>query len=77
LVKPGQGAGRPAAAGSRPSTDARGPSWWTARATSEVTPGFTREAILAEIPPDPSAPGGLFERVGGVLDQLSQAIVAG
>jgi transcription-repair coupling factor (superfamily II helicase) len=51
-------------------------SWWTARATSEVAPGFTRQAILAETPTDPAAPGGLFERLGQVLDQLSQSLVA-
>ena len=51
-------------------------SWWTARATSDVEPGFTREAILAEAPPDPSEPGGLFERIGAVLDELSQATIA-
>jgi transcription-repair coupling factor (superfamily II helicase) len=51
-------------------------SWWTTRATSEVVPGFTKEEILAEIPPDPAAPGGLFERLGAVLGQLSQALVA-
>ena len=51
-------------------------SWWTARATAEVTPGFTREAILAEVPPDPGAAGGLFERVGHVLSQLAQAVTA-
>jgi transcription-repair coupling factor (superfamily II helicase) len=27
-------------------------SWWIARARSEVTPGFTRDEILAELPPD-------------------------
>ncbi|HEY7473625.1 MAG TPA: transcription-repair coupling factor [Vicinamibacterales bacterium] len=47
-------------------------SWWTTRATSDVEPGFTREAILAEAPPDPSQPGGLFDRVGTVLEQLSE-----
>ncbi len=52
------------------------PSWWTARATSDVTPGFTRAAILAETPPDPASPGGLFERLGQLLDQLSQSLVA-
>ncbi len=51
-------------------------SWWTTRATaSEVKPGFTREAVLAETPPDPSAPGGLFERVGDVLGRLSDALL--
>jgi hypothetical protein len=47
-------------------------SWWTARATSEVEPGFTREAILAEAPPDPSQPGGLFDRIAAVLEQLHE-----
>ena len=54
-----------------------GESWWTARATAgEVTPGFTREAITSEVSPDPAAEGGLFERLGEVLGQLSQALVA-
>jgi transcription-repair coupling factor (superfamily II helicase) len=51
-------------------------SWWTARATSETAPGFKRELILAEKTPDPAAPGGLFERVGQVLEQLSLSLVA-
>ena len=51
-------------------------SWWTTRATSDVEPGFTKEAILAERPRDPAAPGGLFERVGSVLGQLSDALLA-
>jgi transcription-repair coupling factor (superfamily II helicase) len=46
-------------------------SWWTARATSGVAAGFSREEILAEVPPDPAAPGGLFERLGDVLAGLS------
>jgi transcription-repair coupling factor (superfamily II helicase) len=54
-----------------------GRSWWTARAASGVAPGFTRESILAEAPEDPSAPGGLFERLGELLDQLSQSLVTG
>jgi transcription-repair coupling factor (superfamily II helicase) len=49
-------------------------SWWTARATAEVTPGFTREAILAETPPDPAVRGGLFERVDEVLTQLAEYV---
>ena len=53
------------------------PSWWTARATSDVVQGFTREAILAEAPPDPAAPGGIFARLLGLLSQLSQALVTG
>jgi transcription-repair coupling factor (superfamily II helicase) len=52
-----------------------GQSWWTARATSDVVPGFTKEEILAETPADPAAPGGLFERVSSVLGQLSQSLV--
>ena len=52
-------------------------SWWAARATAaEVTAGFTREAILAEVPPDPAAEGGLFDRLGQILGQLSQALIA-
>jgi transcription-repair coupling factor (superfamily II helicase) len=51
------------------------PSWWTARATAgEVAPGFTRDEILAERAFDPAAPGGLLERLGGVLAELSNAI---
>ncbi len=52
-------------------------AWWAARATSDVAPGFTREQIQAEVPLDPGAPGGLFERVGDVLDQLSRSLVTG
>jgi hypothetical protein len=33
--------------------------------------------MLAEARHDPSAPGGLFERVGELLDQLSQSLVTG
>ena len=50
-------------------------SWWTTRATAgEVSSGFTREEILAEAPPDPRAPGGIFERVRQVLDELSRSL---
>jgi len=49
-------------------------SWWTARATSEVAPGFTRQALTAEAQADPGAPGGLFERLGGLLDRLNQGL---
>jgi transcription-repair coupling factor (superfamily II helicase) len=60
--------------GGRPPT----PSWWTARATAgEVAPGFTRDEILAERAFDPAAPGGLLERLGGVLAELSNAIRPG
>ena len=54
----------------RPQPGTKPESWWTARATSDVEPGFTRDAILAEAPPDPAAPGGLFERVSTVLQDL-------
>jgi transcription-repair coupling factor (superfamily II helicase) len=64
---------RPAAA---PAEDVSR-SWWTARATADVTPGFTRDAILAEAPPDPAQPGGLFDRVGGLLEHLSRSLVTG
>jgi transcription-repair coupling factor (superfamily II helicase) len=46
-------------------------SWWTARAQAgEVAPGFSKEEILRETPEDPLAPGGLFERVGRLLQDL-------
>src|SRR6185295_2998801 len=62
----------------RRKPQAEGTSWWTARATpGDVAPGFTREAILAERPVDPGAPGGLFERVGQVLGRLSESLVSG
>jgi hypothetical protein len=51
------------------------PSWWTARArTGEVTPGFTKEAILKPARTDPRAPGGVFERVGGFLSDLLERV---
>jgi len=71
----GTGAAKPRRAPGRAMSGDSTSSWWTARATSDVEPGFTREAILAEAPPDPSEPGGLFDRVGAVLDQLSQATI--
>jgi transcription-repair coupling factor (superfamily II helicase) len=80
LDKPAEAAPETALRGRRPVPRPAGvtptTSWWTARATSDVEPGFTREAILAEAPPDPAQPGGLFDRVGAVLDQLSQATIA-
>src|SRR5690606_17768400 len=49
-------------------------SWWTSRATAgAVTPGFSREAILRPAKVDPRAPGGLFDRLGGLLDDLSRS----
>jgi transcription-repair coupling factor (superfamily II helicase) len=52
-------------------------SWWTARATAAVAPGFTREQVLAPPPIRPDQPGGLFDRLAGVLDELSRLLVAG
>jgi len=58
LGKPGK---RPAAA----------PSWWVARAKEgEVKPGFTKAEMTRSAKEDPRAPGGVFERVGGLLSEL-------
>jgi transcription-repair coupling factor (superfamily II helicase) len=47
------------------------PSWWTARATAgTVTPGFTKAEILKPPKENPLAEGGLFERVGSLLEDL-------
>ena len=47
------------------------PSWWTARAREgTVKPGFSKEEILKPAKEDPRTPGGVFERVGGVLSEL-------
>jgi hypothetical protein len=35
-----------------------------------VTPGFTKEEILKPAQENPRAPGGVFERVGGLLSDL-------
>jgi len=49
----------------------RGRSWWTARAKeTEVRPGFTKQEMTRIAKDDPRAPGGVFERVGGVLSEL-------
>jgi transcription-repair coupling factor (superfamily II helicase) len=56
-----------------PSPKSQAPSWWTARATeTEVRGGFTKEEVLKPEKEDPRAPGGVFERVGGLLEQLRQ-----
>jgi transcription-repair coupling factor (superfamily II helicase) len=53
---------------SRPSS---APSWWTARATAgAVTPGFSKAEILKPPKENPLADGGLFDIVGGLLDDL-------
>jgi transcription-repair coupling factor (superfamily II helicase) len=47
------------------------PSWWTARAREgEVKPGFNKAEMTRAQPDDPRAPGGVFERVGGLLSEL-------
>ncbi|MCX6545128.1 MAG: transcription-repair coupling factor [Acidobacteria bacterium] len=49
------------------------PSWWTARATAKsVEPGFTKQEILKPPSEQPRAEGGIFDRVGGLLQQLLQ-----
>jgi transcription-repair coupling factor (superfamily II helicase) len=48
------------------------PAWWTARATAgEVTAGFSKAEILKPKAEDPRAPGGIIERVTGLLEDLS------
>jgi transcription-repair coupling factor (superfamily II helicase) len=50
---------------------ASAPSWWTARAReTEIRPGFTKAEILKPAAENPRAPGGAFERVGGLLATL-------
>jgi len=53
----------------------RGPSWWTVRATAgDVTPGFTKADVLKPMPEEPRASDGLFERVAGVMAELSDSL---
>jgi transcription-repair coupling factor (superfamily II helicase) len=55
----------------RSRTHAGPPSWWVARAReSEVKPGFTKAELTRPASEDPRAPGGVFERVGGLLSDL-------
>jgi transcription-repair coupling factor (superfamily II helicase) len=62
----------PPAPGKLPKKPQVAPSWWTARARAgEVAPGFTKAEILKQASDDPRAPGGLFERVGGLLSELA------
>ena len=57
---------RPAGRGARMA-----PAWWTARAReTEVKPGFSKESILRPTREDPREPGGLFDRVGGLLSAM-------
>jgi len=49
----------------------KGRSWWTARAKeTEVKPGFTKAEMTRTAKDDPRVPGGVFERIGGVLSEL-------
>ena len=61
-ISHGRAAKRPAAA----------PSWWVARAKEEeIKPGFSKaEMTRASSKENPRAPGGVFERVGGLLSDL-------
>ncbi len=60
--------------GARPSTEGA-PGWWTARATAgEVRPGFSKEAILRKPETDPREKGGVFDRVGELLDALGGGV---
>jgi transcription-repair coupling factor (superfamily II helicase) len=68
------GGGRRAAPGAGKlgrSTEKPPPSWWTKRATAEVAPGFTKENLTRQAADDPRAQGGLFDRVLGLLTELS------
>jgi transcription-repair coupling factor (superfamily II helicase) len=56
--------------GARPSTEGA-PGWWTARATAgEVRSGFSKEAILRRPETDPREKGGVFDRLGSLLEAL-------
>ena len=47
------------------------PSWWTMRARAgTVAPGFSKEELLKPAKEDPRTPGGVFDRIGGVLSEL-------
>jgi transcription-repair coupling factor (superfamily II helicase) len=76
-LRPKEGAARYLKPAKAPDVPGR-ESWWATRATTgEVTGGFTKEQILAEVPPDPRAPGGLFERVRQLLDEITRGVSAG
>jgi len=50
---------------------AAAPSWWVARAKAgEVKAGFTKAEMTRAPSENPRAPGGVFERVGGLLSDL-------
>jgi len=57
--------------GRRLVRERREPAWWTARATAgEVTAGFSKAEILKTRQEDPRAPGGILQRVEGLLEDL-------
>lgn len=67
---PEQGRG-PGRSGQRPPRQA--PSWWTSRATSgDVVAGFTKEDLQRRPEADPRADGGMFARLGALLNALGQ-----
>jgi transcription-repair coupling factor (superfamily II helicase) len=74
LVRPGPAEPRRPESHRLPGPGPTDGSWWTARASAGVAPGFTREEVLAESPLDPAGPDGLFERMRDLLDQLSQTL---
>src|SRR5690606_32983493 len=68
-------AGRPPVRPPVADGSARGPSWWTTRATAgEVTPGFSKAQVLKPLPEDPLAEDGLFARVAAVLHDLGDSL---
>ena len=69
--QPGSDPGLTPRPGLRRTRSSSAPSWWTARATAGVvTPGFTKAEILKPPKEDPLADGGLFDRVGSLLEDL-------
>jgi hypothetical protein len=48
-------------------------SWWTARATTgEVKAGFSKDEVLRKPEQDPRAEGGVFARLGALLDAFER-----
>jgi transcription-repair coupling factor (superfamily II helicase) len=66
-LAPGPPSGRGRSSAAKPSAG----SWWTATARAGVVrAGFNKEEVLRSAREDPRAPGGLFDRVGGLLSEL-------
>jgi transcription-repair coupling factor (superfamily II helicase) len=58
--------------GARPSTDGA-PGWWTARATTgEVRAGFSKAEILRKPEANPREKGGMFDRLGSLLESIAE-----